>query len=306
MASVFVQIASYHDFELGKTIADISVKASGEHEIFFGVHHCFYKEREIHIPSVPNLKIIESQAPDNIGVGIARGLANSFYDGQDYYLQVDSHTRIYPNWDRSLINLVNRYLDEGISRPLLTAYPGSYSYDDNLREYNEYTADVTAISFAQKPAMFATQLIPSQLAITPDQGDIQRSVSAGFIFSTGDFADVGFNEKIMFWGEEILLAASAYTNGFELRIPDRQYAYHLYFEHDAVFQKNMRRHIWNDFPDEYASKDAISKAEVVDIFTTRRIGRGALGYLRTLEEYGQYSGLDFDTRKIIAQEEHDE
>lgn len=306
MASVFVQIASYHDFELGKTIADVAVKASGEHEIHFGIHHCFYKAREIHIPAVPNLKIIESQAPDNIGVGLARGLANSLYDGQDYYLQIDGHTRMYRNWDSSLVDLLTQYEDEGTSRPLFTTYPGSYYYDDNLREHVEYSSDVTGISFAQKPGNFASQLIPSQLAITPDMGDLQRSISAGFIFTTGEFADIGFNEKIMFWGEEILLAASAYTNGFELRIPDRQYTYHLYFDHDAVFQKNMRRHIWNDYPDEYATKDAISKAEVIDIFSTRRIGRGALGYLRTLEEYGQYAGLDFDTRKIIVEEENNE
>ena len=197
MASIFVQIASYHDFELPKTVYDAVKKSSGHHTICFGIHQVYKEDFQILIPKVPNFRMSESQAPKDIGVGRARHLANKHYAGQDYYLQVDGHTRMYPNWDRSLINLVDRYLDEGTSRPLLTTYPGSYSYDDNLREYNEYSSDVTAISFNQKPAMLATQLIPSQLAITPDQGDIQRSISAGFIFSTGDFADVGFNEKIM-------------------------------------------------------------------------------------------------------------
>lgn len=306
MASVFVQIAAYHDFELGKTLVDVLTKSSGKHEIFFGVHLCHYQKKEVFVPPLPNLKLEESMGPENIGVGISRSIANSLYDGQDYYLQIDSHTRMYRNWDSSLISLAEKYKSDGVSRPLFTTYPGSYSYDDNLREYNEFDPSVTAISFVEKPEMFAKDMIPSQLAVAPDRADQQRSISAGFIFTTGDFSYIGYNEKIMFWGEEILLAASAYTNGFDLLIPDRQYAYHLYFDHGAVFQKNMRRHIWNDFPNEYGSKEPESKAEVADIFTNRRIGSGALGYERTLEEYGQYAGLDFDTRKIIVEEEINE
>lgn len=303
MASIFVQVASYHDFELGKTLYDVLAKSSGKHDIYFGVHACHYLTKEVHIPELPNLSVLESYAPDNIGVGIARAMANSLYDNQDYYLQIDGHTRMWRNWDEGLVNCIERYLDDGVAKPLLTTYPASYSYNDNLKEDIEYSSDVTAISFAGNPGMFASTMIPSQLAITPDRQDKQRSISAGFIFTIGEFATIGFNEKIMFWGEEILLAASAYTNGFDLLLPDRQYAYHLYFDHQAVFQKNMRRHIWKDFPDEYAQKDAESKAEVMDIFTTRRQGYGALGYERTLEEYGQYAGLDFDTRKITVQEE---
>jgi hypothetical protein len=300
VASIFVQIASYHDFELGKTIADLSFKSSGKHDIRFGVHHSYYKEKEVFIPALENITLIETQAPEHMGVGASRGVANSLYQGEDYYLQVDGHTRMYKNWDEGLVSNIEFYLSNGVALPLLTTYPASYSYDDDLREKIEYSSDVTAVSFAQKPGAFATEMIPSQLAITPDRGDLQRGVSAGFIFTVGEFANVGFNEKVMFIGEEILLAASAYTNGFDLRIPDRQYSYHLYFDHSAVFQKNMRRHIWKDFPEEFAVKDAESKAEVIDIFTTQRVGYGALGYLRSLEEYGQYAGLDFTTRKVIA------
>jgi hypothetical protein len=300
VASVFVQIASYHDFELGKTIADVAFKASGKHDIYFGVHHSYYIDKEVFIPKLDNLRLIESQAPEYMGVGASRGAANSLYDGEDYYLQIDGHTRVYKNWDEGLINNIEFYLENGVALPLLTTYPASYSYDDDLREKIEYSSDVTAVSFAQNPGAFATEMIPSQLAITPDRGDLQRGVSAGFVFTVGEYANIGFNEKVMFLGEEILLAASAYTNGFDLRIPDRQYSYHLYFDHSAVFQKNMRRHIWKDFPAEFADADAESKAEVMDIFTTKRVGSGALGYLRSLEEYGKYAGLDFKKRKIVA------
>lgn len=298
-----MQVAAYHDFELGKTLVDVLTKSSGKHEIFFGVYLSHYQQREVFIPPLPNLKFAESMAPENLGVGISRAMANAFYDDQDFYLQIDSHSRMYRNWDSSLVNLANRYKSDGVSRPLFTTYASSYSYDDNLREQVSYAPEVTAISFAKNPETFATSMIPSQLAITPDQGDKIRSIAAGFVFSTGDFASLGFNEKIMFWGEEILLAASAYTNGFELRLPDQQYVSHLYFDHNAVFQKNLRRHIWKDFPEEYAAKDAESKAEIMDIFTERRTGYGALGYERTLEEYGKYAGLDFDTRKITTEEE---
>lgn len=306
MASVFVQVAAYHDFELGKTLVDALTKSSGDHDIHFGVYLCHYKEGEVFIPPLPNLKSIESQAPDNIGVGVGRSLANSLYDGQDYYLQIDSHSRMYRNWDSGLISLAERYIQDGVDKPLFTTYPSSYTYDDNLREDVSYSPSVTSISFIKNAKAFTESLIPHQLAITPDNDDRQRGIAAGFVFTTGNYANIGFNEKVMFWGEEILLAASAYTNGFDLFIPDKQYVSHLYFNHEAVFQKNMRRHIWKDFPEEYHAKDAESKNEVAHIFINKRIGYGALGYERTLDEYGQYAGLDFNRRKIILEEEPSE
>jgi hypothetical protein len=299
MASIFIQLASYHDFELPKTIFDCIEKSSKKHSLTFGVHHCYYDTPQVFIPKLDNVKVIESKAPENIGVGNARSVANTLYNGEDYYLQIDSHTRFLNGWDESLINLVLEFQKCGVKKPLISAYPGGYSYNDNLEDTTDYPPAVTYISFKEKPEQFEQTLIPSQLATDPEGKQVQSSISAGFIFTLGSFAELGFNEKVMFWGEEILIAARSYTHGFDLLIPDRQYIYHLYYDPNAVFQKNLRRHVWQDFSQEFYDKDALAKREVLDIFTSNRVGPGALGVERTLKQYGDFAGLDFEARKLI-------
>lgn len=298
MSSIFIQLPSYHDFELPKTIINALNQSSGIHTINFGIHHSFYKKNDIYIPDFPNIRKIVVKAPENMGLGKARNLANSLYDGEDYYLQVDSHSRFDKNWDLSLINYLKRFQACGIKKPLLSTYPGSYSYTDSLEETIDTTATSNYISFTEFPERFTETLIPSQLAVSGYQGKTQSSISGGYIFSTGEFSTVGFNDKIAFWGEEILIAAMAWTRGFDLLVPDKPHIYHLYYNPDAELQRNGRRHAWSDFPELFQALDVESKKEVNDILSTGRVGDQALGTERTLDDYGLYAGLDFRNRVV--------
>jgi hypothetical protein len=102
-----------------------------------------------------------------------------------------------------------------------------------------------------------------------------------------------------FWGEEILIAARAFTNGYDLLIPDQQYVFHLYFAADKSFQHNLRRHMWKDWPEFYYETDATSKAEVKRILSEAIVGDQELGTARTLDEFGEYAGLDFRTGAVL-------
>jgi hypothetical protein len=298
MASIFVQIASYHDFELGKTILHAIKQSSKKHEIHFGVFNCYYENNDIYIPKVDNLKIIEKKAPDGIGVGRSRNIANSLYDGQDYYLQCDSHTRFKENWDDFLISEIKRYQEAGIKKPLLTTYPGTYRYDDNLEEIIDWGNNVNVTNLSDNIEQFKNTLIPNQRAIDPEGTVFNKSVSAGSIFTVGEFANTDFNDKIAFWGEEIFIAAKSWTNGFDLMIPSSQQLFHLYYDHNQPLQRNGRRHAWKDFVDVFNDMVVESNAEIKRIFEQEVIGKNALGTERTLEEFGIYSGLNFKTGEI--------
>lgn len=301
MASVFVQIASYHDFELAKTLIHATKQKSNKHEIHFGVFNCYYREKEIYIPKVDNLKIIEKKAPEGIGVGKSRNIANSLYNGQDYYFQIDSHTRFKENWDDFLISEIKKYQECGIKKPLLTTYPGTYRYDDNLKEIIDWGDNINIIYFGDTPEEFTANLIPGQRAVEPKGVVTQKSVSAGSIFTTGDFGSMDFNDKIAFWGEEIFVAAKAWTSGFDLLTPAKQQIFHLYYDHIQPMQRSGRRHIWLDFPEIFSDMDKESRAEIQNIFSTARIGKDGLGSVRTLEEFGEYAGLDFKNRRLVIE-----
>ena len=302
MASIFVQIATYRDLEVTPTILDAIKQSSGNHTINFGVHTVYVEESEINVPDLPNVKHAESKAPENIGLGIGRALAHHFYDGEDYYLQCDSHSRFINNWDEVAMHSVLNYQIQGIHKPLLTMYPANYWYPSLTAKFVEkdfiapgYLSD---ISFHENPDQFRATRIPLQTAMPIKNNNIfVKSVSGGSIFTVKGFQP--FNTEIAFYGEEIWLAARAYTHGFDIVVPDEQYMYHLYYNHEKPAEINKRKLLWSDYPTEFEALDIISKALIYKTLTEGTTGEMLLGTDRTIAEYGTYAGLDFVNGELV-------
>ncbi len=300
MSKIFIQISSYRDPELKPTILDAIGKSSGKHELFFGLHISYLDESEIDVPDIPNIKYVTSKAPKNVGVGIGRYIAHQFYRGQDFYLQCDSHTRFVENWDEVAINSVLNYQSQGIKKPLLTMYPANYWYTD--KTFNDIKTDLldpeykTIVSFHQDPESFKKLRIPSQTAMPANGSIFTRSISAGSLFTVGPF--MAPNKDMAFWGEEIIMAARAYTHGYDLVVPDRQYLYHLYYNHENA-EINRRKIFWHDFPNEFEEMNIRSRAIVYKTLVEGTIGDGYLGSERTIDEFGRFAGLDFIHGEVI-------
>ena len=236
-------------------------------------------------------------APTGIGLGYSRLMAHNFYDGEDYYLQIDSHTKMDKNWDEAIISDIKHYKSLGIEKPLITTYPRNYWYE-NGSVFLDTNNRVTQISFYEKPEQFRSILIPSQTAVDNHTNNIfSNSVSGGSIFTIKDF--ITPNQKIAFYGEEIMIAARAFTNGFDLLLPKNQYMYHLYYNH-AKPKESLRRLLWQDFPQEFNAIDHISKNEIIRIFEENIIGKEELGSERSLDDFGIFAGLNFKTREVIT------
>jgi len=302
VASIFVQIAAYRDFEVTPTILDAIKQSSGNHTINFGVHTVYLEESEINIPDLPNVKHAESKAPDNIGLGIGRALAHQFYDGEDYYLQCDSHSRFIKGWDEVAIHSVLNYQIQGIHKPLLTMYPANYWYPSLDAKFVEKdvlsSGQLRNISFHENPDQFRKTRIPLQTAMPIVDGSVfVKSVSGGSIFTVNGFQP--FNTDIAFYGEEIWLAARAYTHGFDIVVPDEQYMYHLYYNHNKPAEINKRKLLWADFPDQFNALDVISKDLIYKTLTEGTTGDMLLGTERTIAEYGIFAGLDFINGEIL-------
>jgi len=303
MASIFVQIATYRDKELTPTILNAIEKSSGKHDLNFGVHFVYLHASEINLPDISNIKYTTSRAPKNLGLGVGRALAHQFYNGEDYYLQIDSHSRFVDGWDEMLINSVLNYQIQGIKKPLLTMYPGNYWYKS--LDSNEIGCDdlppekLTRISLKENTEQFKLTRNPTQTAVPPDFPEDKRvkTVSGGSIFTVGNF--VSFNKDIAFNGEEIFLAAKAFTNGYDILVPDEQYMYHLYYNHTVDPELNKRNILWKDFPEEFEVLDKISKDLIFKTFTEGTVGEYFLGTERTLEQFGEYAGLDFVNGEVL-------
>lgn len=294
MSSIFIQISSYRDPELTPTILNAIEQSSGDHFLSFGLHISYLEESEINVPDLPNIRYIASKAPKNVGVGIGRYIAHDFYDKEDFYLQCDSHMRFVKNWDKIAINSINDYKEQGIEKPLLTMYPANYWYkDETFKETDSDLLDqdyCTIISFHKDPDSFKKLRIPSQTAMPGKKSIFTKSISAGSLFTSGPF--MAPNKDMAFWGEEIIMAARAYTHGYDLVVPKKQYLYHLYYNTENP-KINRRKIFWQDFPDEFEKINKKSQDIVYKILVEATIGEGYLGTERTLSEYGAYAGLDF-------------
>jgi len=300
MSSIFVNIAAYRDLELMPTIINAIENSSGNHKINFGIHISYLQELEINVPDLPNVRHTISKVPENIGVGMGRYLAHQFYNKEDFYFQCDSHSRFFKNWDQIAINSILKYQIEGIQKPLLSMYPGNYWYKNNEFMEIEFDMsnpkDATTISFHEKPEDFKLLRIPSQTAIPSRNNIFTKSVSGGSIFTVGPFMSP--NKEMAFWGEEIMIAARAYTHGYDLVLPDQQYLYHLYYNHKNP-EINRRKIVWEDFPKEFEKINNKSRNIVYKTFTENIIKDGYLGKERTLSEYQIFSGLDFTSGEIF-------
>jgi hypothetical protein len=300
MARIFVNISSYRDAELKPTILDILEKSSGNHKINFGIHISYLDESEIDIPDLPNIQYTTSKVPENVGVGIGRYLAHQFYNNEDFYFQCDSHSRFIDGWDEVAMHSLLDYKIQGIDKPLLTMYPCNYWYKDNT--FAEIETDVmdesyrTKISFHEKPEDFKELRIPSQTAVSCGDEYFTRSISAGCIFTVGPFMPP--NKEMAFWGEEIIMAARAYTHGYDLMVPKRQFMYHLYYDWTNP-EINRRKIFWQDFPEKFEEMNKNSREIVYKILTEGLVGDGLLGTERPLYQYGKFAGLDFATGEII-------
>jgi hypothetical protein len=295
--SIFIQITSYHDYELEKTIRDAIAKSSGETELVFGVHSIFYEDNAWIDPvrQIPNVKLIESKAPDNLGMGLGRAIAHELYSGEDYYFQIDAHSRFDPNWDTFLINEINTHKSNGFSKPIITQYPKPFWYEGDEEKIRDHEEVVTQFYWKDKER-FKNNRMPMQGTVINPEGNIfSISVSGGSIFTEGEFLKP--NKLIFADGEEIFIAARAYTNGYDFFVPSEMFMYHLYYGSEG---KNARRIVYPDWPHQTAELNQISVDEIKLVLTGEgTTGEGRLGTERTLSEYGQFCGLDFVSGEIL-------
>lgn len=301
MSSIFINITAYHDYELTKTIENLINNSSKNNNLFFGVHYVYEDEDNLKVPKYNNIDYLVSKAPENLGPGRGRYLANTLYKNQDYYMVIDSHSRVIKNWDDYLIEDILMYQSQGHDKPVLTCYPASYWYDDNGNEilgdnYGPQNIDFNKDEYFQN--LFKTKLNALNLGCI-NNNKYQKSISGGFTFTVSPYIDL--NKDITF-SEEFAVGAILYTNGFDLLIPTKLVIYH-YYSNPAVgkFEMHKRRSIWQYKKNEKVLSDISKISDDVnyEMFNNNIVGKGFLGSERTLDEYFEYAKIDFKNRILL-------
>src|SRR3954463_15302732 len=128
--SIFVSIAAYCDPVLGFTLARARTAASRPHELHFGILDQTLESLPASTLSLLAPSRLTYQRIDPVfarGPCWARALTMALYDGEDWFLQLDSHMDFEPGWDDRLIAQAQALLP-GRRGVVISAYPNAFFF----------------------------------------------------------------------------------------------------------------------------------------------------------------------------------
>ena len=286
MKSLFVSIASYRDPELVPTLQSLVRNCSDKTRLRlvianqgddgdFGPVEAFRKTARV------DLRHLQVDAFEAQGVSWARALTQAHFDGEDYFLMLDSHMQFAPDWDLLARSDHNTVLSR-TERAVITGYLPAYELKFGQRE----VTTPTATNFR----VHTERGLPSATAFHIPQGHLPQPsqfFSAHFAFTTGDFVErVPCDPEVFFFGDEMSLAVRAAAAGYALHVPSRYLGAHLYRN-----ENNERRLFWQEEEEKrrklkWWQRDVMSKHKIAAIC------RG--------EWFGLYGIEDLDLYKTYA------
>ena len=297
---IFIQIASYRDPELIKTLDDCIDKADKPEKLVFGI--CWQHSDEDEWDNIDKykddkrFKIVDVNYKDSKGACWARNTLQQEYTNEEYTLQLDSHHRFIEGWDTELIKMLKGLQKKGHKKPLLTSYISSYNPENDPEGRVKVPWLMNFDRFIPEGAVFfLPATIPGWQDMTePIPG---RFYSAHFAFSLGSFVkEVPHDPEYYFHGEEISIAVRAFTHGYDLFHPHKIIAWHEYTRKGRTKQwdddktwgdRNTNSHLRNR---KLFEMDGLEKDIDFGIYD--------FGTERTLEDYERYAGVNFKKRSV--------
>jgi hypothetical protein len=297
---IFVNIAAYRDTECQWTVKDLFEKARAPERIFVGLCWQFVPAEDqdcflVPSPRPEQTRIVEFDANKSLGACWARHHAEKLWQGEEYYLQIDSHMRFPPGWDDRAIAQLARCAS---AKPVLSSYPPGYTPPNDL--HKEAIIVSHAAEFLES-GLIRVSSRQIQMADAPQEPLPTPFIAGGFIFGPSAMVrEVPYDPYLYFWGEELVIAARLWTHGWDIFVPNEVMCWH-----DYTKREGRRRH-WDDNKEwtrinelSYARVRHILGAETAkDPEALREIDRYGLGAARTLAEFQAYSGVDYRAKTI--------
>jgi len=298
--TIFVQIASYRDPELLKTLEDMLKNAKRPQNLRIGL--CRQYNPDDGFDNVDQyredkrFRILDVHYTETKGACWARNQIQQLYEDEMYTLQLDSHMRFAPDWDETLIGMVKQLQEMGIPKPLLTAYVPSYSPENDPKGRVQEPWRMAFDRYIPEGAVFfLPETIPGWREL--DSPVPARFYSAHMAFTLGEFSkEVQHNPEYYFHGEEISIAVRAFTHGYDLFHPHRVVIWHEYTRKGRTKQ-------WDD-DKTWGDKNSHSHLTNRKLFgmdgETQEGHDGPYGFgtERTLRDYEEYAGLLFSNRAV--------
>jgi glycosyltransferase involved in cell wall biosynthesis len=296
---IFVQIASYRDPQLIPTIEDMISKAKFPENLRIGICRQYSPDDTFDDLTVyendERFRIINVLYNESKGVCWARHQVQQLYQNEEYTLQIDSHMRFEQDWDIEMIDMIKELQKDGYDKPLLTGYVSSFDPENDPQGRVREPWRMSFDRFIPEGAVFfLPETIPGWKEMTKPV--TSRFYSAHFCFTLGEFSkEVQHDPGFYFHGEEISIAARAYTHGYDLFHPHKVLIWHEYTRKGRTKQ-------WDD-DKEWHLKNTSSHKKNRQLFgmdgeTSINESQYGFGTVRSLRDYEKYAGLLFSRRGV--------
>ena len=218
-AKIFVSIACLDDTDVVDTVADIFAKAGIPERIIVGI--CL--QIEPNDPSYQalgnyaNVRISTMHFEDAKGPIFARYCCEKLMQDEDYYLQIDCHSRFLNNWDEDLIAELQK-CQRISSRAVISHYPIAISNMANSEKLGK-------IGHVNRFRQIDAQSIKSHGALValPQSPEKALGISAALLFMESSAKKrIPYDPDLHFGlhaAEQVLYAARLWTNGYDIFTP---------------------------------------------------------------------------------------
>lgn len=305
---IFISIASYCDELLFFTLKDCFQKAKYKESLIFAVvdqNEKSFKHEINNLSFATQIRYVYIHKLETFGVSWARNIVFSLFDNEDYLLQIDSHTLFEENWDEKLLEQYNTLLKIS-KKPILSTYP----YDFQFNEKGEAVYKENSRKWVLELRPHPDTLLKEDSAVLRFRAEHKLSdtavhgchIAAGFIFTSSIFIEeIPYDPYLYFHGEEQSLSIRAYTRGWDIYHPTWIPLYHHYKKSGTSY---LSHHWHNSISDKRALGAEYLKARAIKRINRLFYGDGmigsiyGLGNVRTLEEFINFSGIDYKNKTI--------
>eukprot|EP01084_Bolivina_argentea_P300685 518554_1 len=324
--TIFVALASYRDNECVNTIINAFETAMYPDRIRFGIFqqhnitdgdctdydkliNCDHRYGIIHplCGRFWQIQIDRIDFKDAKGPMYGRYRTELFYNNENYFMQIDAHSRMVPYWDNICIDM---FVRTNNIRAVFTTYPKAVRFDNNWKppvpQSNHDVVIIPQTKMLSHNFMFKHER--GNDSPNPGKCVIAPFFAAGFSFQSGKrIIDVPSDPYLpyLFDGEEISMGIRMWTNGYDLYVPDRDIVYHIY---SMKLRKGEKRHLfWELSPKEkykkYAEFRILYLLKLFEKFKPnltkynidlREMEKYNLGMERDINDFWKWIGMDFD------------
>jgi hypothetical protein len=302
-SKIFISIASYRDPLLHNTVMSAYNNASRKDRLVFGVVDQSFPGEFFNLRSLPfadQVRYLRIDPEYGRGACWARNLAQSMWNKEKYFLQVDSHTLFEERWDEIFLNYMGEF-EKYHEKPLITAYPhGFVAVDNNINNLRKSGYDGLLTLVADQAHSFNNDMyVGIQARVLPSGMPVHGFlISANCLFTHGVICEeVPYDPYLYFSGEEHSLALRLWTSGYNIFHVAKIPLYHHY-------GREYRTTVWSDDfieknrPQKWYLYDRSSKDRLVNIVTGKLGGAYGLGNKRKLDEYIQWCGIDYFNKTL--------